>query len=477
MVCYKCGCRLSEHDFCTACGADVALYKKILSASNRLYNDGLEKASVRDLSGAIISLRQSLKYNKNNIDARNLLGLVYFEMGEAVAALKEWVISDNIRPKKNIAADYIEMIQANQARLSSLNETIKKYNQALMYCHQDSADLAVIQLKKVLSNSPKYVRAHQLLALLYINSEEWEKAQRELIKCSHVDTNNTTTLRYQKEVERMLMPEATAGNKAVTKKKASGNSVRYQSGNEIIIQPTNVKESKGIGSLLNLGIGVIIGVAIACFLILPAQIQSARADIDEQLRTVSENSDAKTATIDELEQRAQKLEDENAQLKEEVASYQVNDDTLKATDNLMMAVSAYLSNPDDLDAVAAHLEALDEQIQSDEEDSSYKTESYMALYNGFVDTVRPRLVEYYYNTGYENYRARNFEDAIPDLARAFQYDETNVNALFFLGISYYRTEDYDNAKETFAKVIDNFPGTNSASQSTTYLAEINNMEQ
>lgn len=477
MVCYKCGCRLSEHDFCTACGADVALYKKILSASNRLYNDGLEKASVRDLSGAIISLRQSLKYNKNNVDARNLLGLVYFEMGEAVAALKEWVISANIRSKKNIATDYIEMIQANQARLSSINETIKKYNQALMYCNQDSADLAVIQLKKVLANSPKYVRAHQLLALLYINSEEWEKAQRELIKCSHVDANNTTTLRYQKEVERMLMPETAPQSKGSAKKKVSGNSVRYQSGNEIIIQPTNVKEPKGIGSLLNLGIGVIIGVAIACFLILPGQIQSARADIDEQLRTVSENSDAKTATIDELEQKVQKLEDENTQLKEEVSSYQVNDDTLKATDNLMMAVSAYLANPDDLDEVAVHLEALDEEIQGDEEDSSYKTESYMALYNGFVDTVRPRLVEYYYNTGYENYRARNFEDAIPDLARAYQYDETNVNALFFLGISYYRTEDYDNAKETFAKVIDNFPGTNSASQSTTYLAEINNMEQ
>lgn len=477
MVCYKCGCRLSEHDFCTACGADVALYKKVLSASNRLYNDGLEKASVRDLSGAIISLRQSLKYNKNNIDARNLLGLVYFEMGEAVAALKEWVISDNIRPKKNIAADYIEMIQANQARLSSINETIKKYNQALMYCNQDSTDLAVIQLKKVLSNSPKYVRAHQLLALLYINSEEWEKAQRELIKCSHVDTNNTTTLRYQKEVERMLMPEASAGNKGSTRKKTSGNSVRYQSGNEIIIQPANVKESKGIGSLVNLGIGVIIGVAIACFLILPGQIQSAQADVNEELRIVSENSDAKTATIDELEQRVQKLGEENTQLKEEISSYQVNDDTLKATDNLMMAVSVYLANPDDLDEVAGHLEALDEEIQSDEEDSSYKTESYMALYNGFVDTVRPRLVEYYYNTGYENYRARNFEDAIPDLARAYQYDETNVNALFFLGISYYRTEDYDNAKETFAKVIDNFPGTNSASQSTTYLAEINNMVQ
>ena len=177
MICYNCGCRLSEQDFCTGCGADVSLYKKVIYLSNRLYNDGLDKASVRDLSGAIASLKESIKLNKNNIDARNLLGLVYFEMGEAVSALGEWVISQNLRPKKNIANDYIDMIQNNQARLDGINQTIKKYNQALAYCWQDSQDLAVIQLKKVLSNNPKYVRAHQLLALLYMNTEEWEKAR------------------------------------------------------------------------------------------------------------------------------------------------------------------------------------------------------------------------------------------------------------------------------------------------------------
>ena len=26
MFCYNCGCHLSEHDFCTSCGADVSLY-------------------------------------------------------------------------------------------------------------------------------------------------------------------------------------------------------------------------------------------------------------------------------------------------------------------------------------------------------------------------------------------------------------------------------------------------------------------
>ena len=180
MLCYHCGCALSEHDFCTACGADVSIYKKIMHLSNRFYNDGLEKAQVRDLTGAVNSLRQSLKLNKSNIKARNLLGLVYFEMGEVVAALSEWVISKNLRPKKNIADIYINMIQTNQSRLDSINQTIKKYNQALAYCRQDSQDLAVIQLKKVLSLNPKFVRAHQLLALLYIEAGEWDKARKEI---------------------------------------------------------------------------------------------------------------------------------------------------------------------------------------------------------------------------------------------------------------------------------------------------------
>ena len=232
MFCYNCGCQLSEHDFCTACGADVSLYKKIMSMSNRFYNDGLEKAGVRDLTGAINSLRQSLKFNKNNIEARNLLGLVYFETGEVVAALSEWVISKNMRPEKNIADDYINMLQSNASRLDAINQTIKKYNQALLYCNQDSKDLAIIQLKKVLSLNPKFIRAHQLLALLYMDSEQWDKAERELRKCMDIDRNNTQTLRYLKEVEMQLAPDENSKQPGRRKK---DDAVRYQSDNEIII--------------------------------------------------------------------------------------------------------------------------------------------------------------------------------------------------------------------------------------------------
>ena len=103
-------------------------------------------------------------------------------MGEVVAALSEWVISKNLRAKKNLADDYIDAIQSNPTRLDTINQTVKKYNLALRYCQQDSKDLAIIQLKKVLSLNPRLVQGHQLLALLYMDAEEWEKARKRACK-------------------------------------------------------------------------------------------------------------------------------------------------------------------------------------------------------------------------------------------------------------------------------------------------------
>ena len=108
MKCIYCGAELTGENFCRNCGADVSIQKRIIRISNLLYNRGLEKASVRDLSGAESLLRQSLKFNKENIDARNLLGLCYFETGEVVSALVEWVISSNLKPENNLARTYLE---------------------------------------------------------------------------------------------------------------------------------------------------------------------------------------------------------------------------------------------------------------------------------------------------------------------------------------------------------------------------------
>lgn len=471
MICYQCGCNLSEHDFCTSCGADVALYKKIIYISNRFYNEGLERANVRDLTGAITSLRQSLKFNKNNVEARNLLGLVYFETGEVVAALSEWVISKNLRPKKNIADDYIGMIQTNQNRLDTINQTIKKYNQALTYCNQDSLDLAVIQLKKVLSLNPRFIRAHQLLALLYINNEEWEKAKRELMKCIDIDTNNIATLRYLKEVDEMLIPEEGVKNPPKRRHK-SDEIIKYQSGNETIIQPVNVKEGKGVTSLLNLGIGVIIGLAIAIFLILPARVQTAKASIDEDLRRVSEQSDAKSATIDELQLQISELTEDNENLQQDLQAYLGTDGTLRSVDSLMKAAGAYLTNPEDVIVVADYLEEIEQQ---DEEEETSNSEAFESLYNTLFALVGPDIAEAYYNDGYEAYKQENYADAIPNLEKAYKYDASNGEALYNLANAYYREGEYELATAAYQQVIELFPGTEKATKSEGFLEEIAEM--
>ncbi|MBQ4537095.1 MAG: tetratricopeptide repeat protein [Lachnospiraceae bacterium] len=465
MFCYHCGCHLSEHDFCTACGADVSLYKKIMSVSNRFYNDGLEKAGVRDLTGAINSLRQSLKFNKNNIEARNLLGLVYYEMGEVVAALSEWVISKNMRPEKNIADDYIRMLQSNASRLESINQTIKKYNQAYTYCLQDSKDLAIIQLKKVLSMNPKFIRAHLLLALLYMDAEQWERAEKELRKCMEIDCNNTQTLRYLREVERMLSPEDSVRNSSKRKKE---DVVRYQSDNEIIIQPLTVKEQKGGGmsTLVNIGIGLIIGLAVMYFLVVPSMVAQEHDKAQTTVKEIGEKLDAKNVTIQELEAKLNKLQTENDNLNQELDGYVGDDGTLSTIDNLLAAANAYLATQD-IEQTAANLESIAENVNLDETSEEFKS-----LYETLLNTIGPDLSATYYTEGYTAYRNEDFNLAIEQLIKAVYYDATNVDALYNLGNAYRRNGDTENATATYQKVVTLFPDTDRARKSQQYIDEM-----
>ena len=173
MKCYACNCRLSpDRDTCPKCGADIRLYRKIIYASNQYYNLGLARAKARDLTGAAECLRTSLQLYKKNISARNLLGLVYYEMGEAALALKEWVISKNLRHRGNIADDYIRDMRDNRQSLDSADHSIRKFNQALEYAKTGSKDMAVIQLKKVINVNPRMIKAYQLLALLYMEDQK-----------------------------------------------------------------------------------------------------------------------------------------------------------------------------------------------------------------------------------------------------------------------------------------------------------------
>ena len=318
MRCIYCGTPLSAIDYCTGCGADVTLQKRIVRISNLLYNEGLEKASVRDLSGAISCLKRSLKFNKENIDARNLLGLVYYETGEVVSALSEWVISKNTSEENNAADFYIAKLQSNKNKLETINQTIKKYNQALLYCKQDDEDMAVIQLKKVLAQNPNLIKAYHLLALVYMKQQEYEKARKLLKKAAQIDTTNTTTLRYLHEIE-----EATGVGTNLNKNKGSKRfrktvdgeekeqhmlgPVSYRNGNDVIIQPTTFRDSSAMATFLNIFMGFVLGAALIWFLGIPANTRKINQEASKSVTDANTKLASETAKVTSLEKEIEDI--------------------------------------------------------------------------------------------------------------------------------------------------------------------------
>ena len=451
MICYRCGQDVGDAKRCPNCGADLTVFWKVRRISNSYYNLGLQQAEVRNLSGAVESLKNSLKFNKYNIDARNLLGLVYHEMGETVDALSEWVISQSYQPKENLANRYLDEIQKNRGQLDTINQTIKKYNQALHYCQQDSRDLAIIQLKKVLSMNPKLIKGHQLLALLYLQDGKLELAKESLRNAGKIGANNTTTLRYLKEVNTQLK------EKSPSKKPKDDDLISYQSGNETIIMPKRFKESS-LGSMLAYIVtGLIVGAAVTAFLIVPSVKNQAREDAKQQILEASDTISSNGQTIKDLEQQVSDLQ---AQLDEEANNNEKVADQIKTYERLLNAYVSYTAD----DVIAAG-QALDKV------NTSYLSKKAKSIYKDLNDEVRSQYLDKLYQEGYGYYQRGKYEDAITDLQKIVDEEEDfqDGSAAYYLAQSYRKNGDLDSAKPYYQYVIDKHPGTERARTSQNYV--------
>lgn len=479
MYCFKCGCELNKTDHCPNCGADVGTYKKIIYTSNYLYNDGLQKAQVRDLSGAILSLKNSLWFNKDNLDARNLLGLIYYEIGETVAALSEWVISKNINDerlhrKQNLGAEYLAQVQASRQTMENLDSSIERYNHALECCYTDNLDVAVLQLKKVLSVNPRYLRARQLLALLYIENKQYKRADKELQRCLLLDVNNTTTLRYRKEVLSKLQPEGASqagaqnamhkanvrtvktaatgadaqtarGRNGKPKKPKVGSVIKYTADNETIIQPVNARnpgvDGFGIPSWIYGGvIGLLVGAAMVAFVIMPTRIQSIRTDAQKQIREISSQSDGKDSQITDLQSQVEQLNADLKDLQDEQEKNTASGGENK-TDVLMESAALYVEDSVKVADAAKALAKIDPETATEG-----MSDAFTKLYNDLYPLLRAEILQTYADSGITAYEAStpDYAAAAEDLETANKFEnqdqtgQTWAKRQYYLANSYYQ---------------------------------------
>ena len=369
MNCINCGAFLTDTDldYCPHCGANVLIQKKVDYLSKLYYNQGLEKASIRDLSGAISCLKQSLAYDKRNIRARNLLGLVYFETGEVVAALSEWVISKNIQKNRNLASEYIAKLQANQNKLDTINESIKKYNNALAMCREGHEDMAAIRLKKILSQNPKLIKGYHLLALIQMKNQEWNKARRTLKKAARIDKTNTTTLRFLREVDE----QTGVTTKIEKKRKGLFGNEKAENDNisgEIVVRPSSYKERSRVSLFFTMVLGFAAGAAAFWLLVLPAVKQDIYREANQQIIQYSDSLSSQSVELTKAQGEAAESNDTA-----DAVSNQVEEEK-KRSQSYEALFSAYTAmQQEDLDTAALQIQNVYVDTLSDSAKGVYNT--------------------------------------------------------------------------------------------------------
>lgn len=465
---------------CDNCGHDLTAYHKLVSLSNIYYNKGLSQAKVRDLTGAISSLKQSLQFNKLNTSARNLLGLIYYEEGEIVAALSEWVLSKHFQNDKNDADLYMSEIQANPNKLEMHNQTIRKYNSALNSAKHGDEDMAIIQLKKVVNTNPKFIRANQLLALLYMMSGKKENRTRALRLMNNiikVDVTNTTTLRYMKELSDVHLKSEPV---IKVEKKEEARKILPSADPDAYKTITPYKEEKpSVLPFVNVLVGIIIGLAVMYFLVVPHIKSGIANDKNNNFKQYSEEQASKNSDNSSLKNENVKLQAQVDDLKAQLDKLQGGDGTsdnpvdgdtlIESYNNLFAAVQLYIAGKKE--------EASDKIVNIDEE--SLTGQDAKKLYNKIKSETFENATVKYFEEGRDAYNGegdytgkQDYDKAIELLNLSLKYDKNNTDSMYFLGRCYQKKGDNEKAKEYYNQIINDYPDSQRVPEAKAKLNEI-----
>lgn len=441
MECYRCGGKLSSGNYCLGCGADLTLYRRILMASNSYYNIGLEKARVRDLTGAAAALRMSLQLNKKNIQARNLLGLICFERGELASALVCWVISQDYdgRPS-NPARALINKAFEDKVEFERMNAAVKKYNSALANIKKGNEDFAIVTLRRIHSQSPHMMRANELLALLYLNAGQFAKAYRVLKAALRIDRGSIVCLRYMDEAKTQL----SSRRHAFSQKEDSDS----DDSSAAAPQTTSTDSNTTRVAMMGIVGGVAICVLAYFALIRPVQLTTINRSWNEKL--IADNEVVSDRLIEAENLMADKalLQTELDAAKESLEYYNGDEGVVKRYEQLLGALDDYFEQNwssliEDMDGLSG------EQVDS---------ELYASVINSLNTFISSGdIADLLYESGMQKFKKAQYKAAIGDLELCLKLSQDHVAALFQMGLAYEALGDDAAAKPYFSRIVNEFP--------------------
>lgn len=482
MNCLHCGAPVLINDVCSACGLKQEYLIRAWNTSLHYYNQGLAYAGIRNLTSAELALKTALRYNKANIDARNLLGLVYYETGQVIEALVQWVISSNYQAEENPAVRYLNLVQGNQNKLNAYDQSAKKYNLTLHYVRQKNYDLALIQLKRILSDNPHFVKAYLVLALIYMQEGNTERAKRALQRVMKIDRYHPMAQQYLEELskhEKEYM-SGLAGVTAVYDDELPSLNIEDSYGDELEEEEADGEETarrkireiiergaaaEDVGAEQNLEVGsyqeikygkhnvmyliagLIIGIAAVYFLIMPAKIKSIQNEDRDMKTSFRAELSGKNDAISNLNEEKEKLENQISSLTKQIEDMEQESSGSNVEETWMTGIQAYLTG-DKAAAVAA--------LGSCDMNGSEMSEATKSCLQSVIDGCGEEL-SICRSTGMTAFGANNYAQAIEQLTPYCNLKPDDVEARFQLAEAYKATGDLDAANRLYQDINTRFP--------------------
>lgn len=500
MKCMKCNSNLTDSGYCSHCGFNISHLIKSKNTAGWYYNCGLEKAKNRELSDAAALLEIALSFDKEHIDARNLLGLIYHEMGQIARAMHQWVISINIDIEDNIAVGYLQQYQEDERAMQKVDRGVNLYNQTLYSARLGREGMALLKIEECCFVSPNFIDAHLLRALLYMNKKDWEQARKALKDVLKIDRHNPTALRYLKEIPEYDLEkgykealnaflsetkkEEKTGNqekeeaiKAVETSKKIKEIKKEDSKKEPVKEEIKEKTKKSGNGYLKLLAGLVAGIAmgvIVMWAMLVPMNQSFAEQINYVKEQISQNGSQKgdqaSAKNDATTEDSTKDSDteskddstEDSKVTAKVADYTGKGDKKGIMDYMVIAMGHY-KDGNAVKAAKALIKVDEDMLVSDS-----SKEKYDEIKKSTFGEASTQL----YNSGMESYEKRDYEDAADDFKLAYKIDDSNVEAYYFLGLCYQNTDQVEKAKEVYEEINNKFKGSDREHDAKDRLTEM-----
>lgn len=292
--------------------------RRLEQISNGYYNLGLSLAKERNLSSALNALSIALGLNKKNIDARNLYGLIQFEMGEETKALISWVISINIKSMNNLAQNYLQNLRNKSTYLEKSQEAISKYNKAVSQIRTVNYDMARMSLKQVVDIRPHFVKAMLALALLDIREGKAGEARKLLESVLLIDRFNAKAITYLDEMRPVSERKSGSVKLSVIGSPIKKEKEKPVEKNTSASMPITeiYKNYSGMFTAVNVGIGLIVGACAMVFLYMPTMKVALNKAHNKEVVEISQKLSDAGISMEELKSENESLNDQVNKLNE-----------------------------------------------------------------------------------------------------------------------------------------------------------------